>query len=164
MLPFAIDFSTLVYGRGSVVMHDNKSSDHTSTIDTATKKERTASFSYVSAMSPNLLETSELFESSIPPETSSWTTYIEGTVFQYLQDLPKGAELRMQFCIAGDVPLGEFSDSIIALQIKISSIFFDMIGQYVHRFQCFDCNQPKSQTVLFYFISNLLVFRIGSIF
>ena len=164
MLPFAIDFSTLVYGRGSVVMHDNKSSDHTNTIDTVTKKERTASFSYVSALSPNLLETSELFESSIPPETSSWTTYIEGTVFQYLQDLPKGAELRMQFCIAGDVPLGEFSVSIIALQIKISSIFSDMIGQYVHRFQCFDCNQPKSQTVLFYFISNVLVFRIGSIF
>jgi len=130
VLPFAIDFSTLVYGRGSVVMHDNKSSDHTNTIDTSTKKERTASFSYASALSPNLLETSELFESSIPPETSSWTTYIEGTVFQYLQDLPKGAELRMQFCIAGDVPLGSGLSSSASLEVAVARFVEAVLGRY----------------------------------
>ena len=116
VLPFAIDYSTVVYGKGSIVVHD-------------TNNERKAFISFVSAMSPDSLETAEISESSTPPEIPSWTTYVEGTVFQYLPDLPKGAELRLEFCIAGDVPLGSGLSSSASLEVAVARFVEAIIGE-----------------------------------
>ncbi|MGK3736546.1 MAG: galactokinase [Bacillariaceae sp.] len=122
VLPFAIDYSTIVYGRGSVVVPDD-------TTDNNNTRERKAFISFVSAMSPDSLETAEVSESSTPPETPSWTTYVEGTVCQYLPDLPKGAELRLEFCIAGDVPLGSGLSSSASLEVAVARFVEAILGE-----------------------------------
>jgi len=118
VLPFAIDYSTVVYGRGSVVYDF----DHSNS-------ERKAVFSFVSAMSPDSLETAEISESSTPPEIPSWTAFVEGTIFQYLQDLPTGAKLCLEFCISGDVPLGSGLSSSASLEVAVARFVEAVLGE-----------------------------------
>lgn len=123
VLPFAIDYSTVVYGKGSVI--NNRAG-----IETGNGNgERKATLSFVSALSPDSVETMEVMESSTPPETTAWTAYVLGTVFQYLPDLPNGAELNLEFCIDGDVPLGSGLSSSASLEIAVARFVEAVLGE-----------------------------------
>jgi galactokinase len=76
------------------------------------------------------VETFEVTESSSPPETPSWTTYVVGTVFQYLKDLPKGSQLGLDFCISGDVPLGSGLSSSASLEVAVGRFVEAVLGEY----------------------------------
>lgn len=118
VLPFAIDYSTVVYGKGSVKLNANENG------------ECKAKIRFVSALSPDSVETFEVTESSTPPETNTWTNYVVGTVFQYLQDLPKGSELGLDFCIDGDVPLGSGLSSSASLEVAVGRFVEAVLGDY----------------------------------
>ena len=118
VLPFAIDYSTVVYGKGTVTLDANDSG------------ERTAKIRFASALSPDSFESFEITESSKPSETPTWATYVVGTVFQYLQDLPKGSELGLNFCISGDVPLGSGLSSSASLEVAVGRFVEAVLGEH----------------------------------
>jgi galactokinase len=109
VLPFAIEYSTVVYGRGRIEEGDT------------TGGERTASIKFISDKSPETVETFDITESSTPPDATAWTTYVVGTVFQYLPDLPSAnSRLELTFSIAGDVPLGSGLSSSASLEVSVA--------------------------------------------
>lgn len=118
VLPFAIEYSTVVYGKGSVKLNANENG------------ERKAKISFVSTTCSDSLQEFEVTESSVPPETPTWTTYVVGTVFQYLQDLPAGSEVGLKFCIAGDVPLGSGLSSSASLEVAVGRFVEAVLGEY----------------------------------
>jgi galactokinase len=134
VLPFAIDFCTLVYGKGAVKdgSEDDSASDDHEAKDEAkddhespSTQERRAVLRFVSDKFTEEVEIIEITESSVPPETTSWTTYVVGTVFQYLVDLPPpgghgGSTLDLTFCIVGDVPLGSGLSSSASLEVAVA--------------------------------------------
>eukprot|EP00536_Pseudo-nitzschia_multiseries_P002762 jgi/Psemu1/184250/e_gw1.38.184.1 len=119
VLPFAIDYSTVVYGRGSVTLGGDDEDD-----------ERKAKLRFVSALSPDSFQFMKCTESSSPPEPVSWTSYVLGTVFQYLPDLPAGAELDLEFCISGDVPLGSGLSSSASLEVSVARFVEAILGEH----------------------------------
>lgn len=121
VLPFAIDYSTVVYGEGTVKLNENGNESG---------GERKAKIRFASSLSPDSVETFEVTESSTPPETPAWTTYVVGTVFQYLQDLPKGCELGLEFCISGDVPLGSGLSSSASLEVAVGRFVEAVLGEH----------------------------------
>ena len=118
VLPFAIDYSTVVYGKGSVKLDANDNG------------ERKAKIRFASALSPDSVESFEITDTSTPSETPSWVSYIVGTVFQYLQDLPQGSELGLDFCISGDVPLGSGLSSSASLEVAVGRFVEAVLGEH----------------------------------
>ena len=118
VLPFAIDYSTVVYGKGSVKVNASGTG------------ERRAKIRFASALSPESVESFEVKESSTPPETPTWATYVVGTVFQYLHDLPEGSELGLEFCITGDVPLGSGLSSSASLEVAVGRFIEAVLGEH----------------------------------
>lgn len=131
VLPFAIDYSTIVYGEGCIFSKKGDTDD------------RKATIVYASAMTPDELKTSKIDESSTPPDTTSWTTYVEGTVFQYLKDLPKGCELIMNMTIAGDVPPGSGLSSSASLEIAVARFVEAVLGEHAFSSCCVNENQRE---------------------
>lgn len=116
VLPFAIAFSTVVIGTGSVVEEESQT-------------ERTATIHFVSDKSPDSVETFHISESSTPPAETAWTTYVVGTVYQYLQDLPSPqSHLDVTFAIAGDVPLGSGLSSSASLEVSVARFVEAILG------------------------------------
>ena len=118
VLPFAIDYSTVVYGQGSVKVSADGNG------------ESKAKISFASALFPDSLKTFEITESSTPSETPDWTSYVVGTVFQYLQDLPKGSEIGLKFCITSDVPQGSGLSSSASLEVAVGRFVETVLGEY----------------------------------
>ncbi|KAG7354733.1 galactokinase [Nitzschia inconspicua] len=116
VLPFAIDYSTVVIGTGSVEEKPDN-------------QERTASIRFVSDKSPEEVEAFEISESSKPPTETAWTTYVVGTVFQYLPDLKSPqSHLDLTFTIAGDVPLGSGLSSSASLEVSVARFVEVVLG------------------------------------
>jgi len=111
VLPFAIDYSTVVVGTGCV-----KSDRGPSTIR------------FVSSNNPQDVATIELDLQSKPPTKVDWKTYVAGTVFQYLDDLPAGHSLDVTFCICGDVPLGSGLSSSASLEVSVARFLEEILG------------------------------------
>lgn len=118
VLPFAIGFSTVVYGRGSIRLIGGS--------------ERRARLRFASSLFPedDSFETFEITESSTPPETVAWTSYVLGTIFQYIKDLPVGAELSLDFCITSDVPLGSGLSSSASLEVAVGRFVEAVLGEH----------------------------------
>ena len=131
VLPFAIDYSTVVVGEGSVTLNADANESG---------GERKAKIRFASSLSPDSVETFEITESSIPPETPVWTTYVVGTVYQYLLDLPEGSELGLDFCISGDVPLGSGLSSSASLEVAVGRFVEAVLGEHA-----FSSEQNKQQ-------------------
>jgi galactokinase len=127
VLPFAIDYSTVVYGEGSVTLNANANAN---TDENESGGKRKAKIRFASSLSPDSVETFEITESSTPPETPVWTTYVVGTVFQYLKDLPEGSELGLDFSISGDVPLGSGLSSSASLEVAVGRFVEAILGEH----------------------------------
>eukprot|EP00531_Pseudo-nitzschia_arenysensis_P003784 CAMPEP_0116144138 /NCGR_PEP_ID=MMETSP0329-20121206/15832_1 /TAXON_ID=697910 /ORGANISM="Pseudo-nitzschia arenysensis, Strain B593" /LENGTH=509 /DNA_ID=CAMNT_0003639521 /DNA_START=18 /DNA_END=1547 /DNA_ORIENTATION=- len=135
VLPFAIDYSTVVYGKGTVKLGASE--------DGARK----AKIRFASALSPDSFESFEITESSTPPETPTWATYIVGTVFQYLQDLPEGSELGLDFCITGDVPLGSGLSSSASLEVAVGRFVEAVLGEHAFSAEAEGFSPAKSRAL-----------------
>jgi galactokinase len=117
VLPFAIEFSTVVLGCGSVLEND--------------RNEKSASIRFVSDKDPDTVQTFDISESSTPPEETAWTTYVVGTVYQYLQDLPSPhSHLDLTFTISGDVPLGSGLSSSASLEVSVGRFIEAVLGKF----------------------------------
>jgi galactokinase len=121
VLPFAIDYSTVVYGSGSLSTASSKD----------TKSRPRASIRFVSSNSPNTVSEFVITQDSSPPKEIDWTTYVVGTVFQYLADLPKASsELDLTFVISGDVPLGSGLSSSASLEVSVARFVETILGDH----------------------------------
>lgn len=117
VLPFAIDYSTVVLGCGTVSVEEGIG-------------ERTATIQFVSDKSPDAIERFDISESSQPPAETKWTTYVVGTVYQYLTDLPSSSShLDLMFTISGDVPLGSGLSSSASLEVSVARFVEAIMGE-----------------------------------
>lgn len=121
VLPFAIEYSCVVYGQGKLT---------TTTTTTDDNGPTKASLSFVSAQGSQELVQLEITSESQPPEKPSWTSYVCGTVFQYLADLPKSSHLELSFAMASDVPLGSGLSSSASLEVSVARFVEAIIGDY----------------------------------
>lgn len=128
VLPFAIEYSTLVYGRGTAKRASDGGGSDDDDDDEVVGGERRAILRFASDKSPDEVQIVEIDESSAPPEVVSWTTYVVGTVFQYLVDLPPSGVLDLTFCIAGDVPLGSGLSSSASLEVAVARFVEAILG------------------------------------
>jgi galactokinase len=120
VFPLAIDFSTVVYGTGSL-----KAGDET--------KPSTANLKFLSAMNADKIvdEISIDVNTQPPEEAGPWTCYVTGVVAEYLKDIPStGAELNLSFAISGDVPLGSGLSSSASLEVAVARFVECVLGDY----------------------------------
>jgi galactokinase len=124
VLPFAIDYVTVVYGTGNLErLEDGVQSS--------------ASVRLISTNSPGNVEEIAINLESIPPMKKLWTTYVAGTVFQYLPDLPKSTKLNLCFVISGNVPLGSGLSSSASLEVSVARFVESILGDE-HAFSSVD--------------------------
>lgn len=116
VLPFAIDYACVVYGTGSMKQKDESEGSSTISLD------------FVSSQYPESVAKFTLSSESVPPEKSSWTTYVLGTVFQYLSDVPKSMNVTLKFSIVSDVPLGSGLSSSASLEVSVARFFEAILG------------------------------------
>jgi len=113
VFPLAIEFSTIIYGSGSVVS------------GTTTSKIR-----LVSKVKPDDVEELTLERDAAPPSEEqarqSWTWYVVGVVAQYLPDLPEDSAFDVSIAIAGNVPLGSGLSSSASLEV-VTARFLEVI-------------------------------------
>lgn len=125
VLPFAIHYATAVYGRGSVTTTSN-------TADDDGGGRRTALVQFGSAQKSNEIHSFDLdLSTSTPPSSAnetSWTTYVVGTIMQYLPDLPPNSHLTLSFGLSGDVPLGSGLSSSAALEVAVARFVEAILG------------------------------------
>ena len=110
-MPFAIDYSTVIVGTGSVRCGS-----------------RGATLRFVSSKSPKDVVSIQVDWDSTPPEKVSWEAYVAGTVFQYLPDLPQDSRLDLTFSISGDVPLGSGLSSSASLEVAVAKFVEEIMG------------------------------------
>ena len=115
VLPFAIDFCTVIYGCGSLTDADGSNG-------------QSVSLKFLSAKSPDNIEEFTLTPSSTHPKETSWTNYVLGTVFQYIPDLPPAKSMNLTFTISGNVPLGSGLSSSASLEVSVAR-FLEAIWQ-----------------------------------
>lgn len=113
VLPFAIEYSTVVLGAGHVGSNSNGQG---------------ATIRFVSSNSPDEISEASIDLQSTPPEAVSWKSYVIGTVFQYLQDLPPNSCLDLTFSICGDVPLGAGLSSSASLEVAVARFIEEILG------------------------------------
>eukprot|EP00980_Cylindrotheca_fusiformis_P004797 scaffold1028_cov135-Cylindrotheca_fusiformis.AAC.7 len=120
VLPFAIDYSCLVYGHGTLKegCGDND--------------EKKVTVRCVSAISPEAKVEEFVVTSKSKPPTSnavSWTDYIAGTIYQYLPDLPDSTpHMELTFTVASDVPLGSGLSSSASLEVSVARFIEAILG------------------------------------
>jgi galactokinase len=131
VLPFAIDYSTVVYGSGSVKSLASSSSSSRVNLE------------FVSSQIPSDKPSKfTLTKDSQPPVNPSWTTYVCGTVHQYLEDLPEDTEIDLQFSIASDVPLGSGLSSSASLEVSVARFIEEIVGEE-HAFSSATTSEDK---------------------
>ncbi|KAL9185460.1 hypothetical protein ACHAXT_003237 [Thalassiosira profunda] len=108
VLPLAIGYNTVCYGRGGVVK-----------LDSPAAKSR-----IVSSNHPVVEFTASL--SSVPSTTEKWVNYVQGVALQYLPDLRVDETFAMDVAIAGDVPLGSGLSSSASLEVA-TAVFLECI-------------------------------------
>lgn len=134
VLPLAIDYSTVVYGSGSVV-----SSNKTSTIE------------LVSKLSPDEVETKTITLETQPPTEAeardSWTWFVMGVVAQYLPDLPADSAFEVKIAVVGNVPLGGGLSSSASLEVATARFLESVMGEDVAFSSSSDKLEPKVRAI-----------------
>lgn len=121
VFPFAIGFSTVVYGTSNL------------TIDQNQQQPAKANLTFVSAVNPEKVEHVTIDTNTQPPAAGAdiaWTWYEAGVVFEYIvKDLPPGATLDLYFAIAGDVPQGSGLSSSASLEVATARFVECALGE-----------------------------------
>ena len=123
VFPLAIEYSTVVYGTGSLTVKEDS--------DAPTS----AILQFTSTYNNDKVETVEINVNTEPPSSGGpWIWYVAGTVAQYLKDLPpRGATLKLNFAIAGDVPLGSGLSSSASLEVAVGRFVECALGDYAFK-------------------------------
>ena len=109
VLPLAIGYSTVCYGRGSII-----------------KKVDAKKCRVVSINNPECVVEFEADLSARPSTTDKWANYVQGVVLQYLPDLQPDETFNMDMSIAGDVPLGSGLSSSASLEVA-TAVFLEAL-------------------------------------
>jgi galactokinase len=109
VLPLAIGYSTVCYGRGSIVPKANAKKCRVVTIN-----------------NPQSVVDFDADPSAVPSSTNKWVNYVQGVVLQYLPDLKEDETFAMDIAIAGDVPLGSGLSSSASLEVA-TAVFLEAI-------------------------------------
>jgi galactokinase len=119
VLPLAIGYGTVCYGRGGIRARSSDSGIGASTI-----------FCRVVSMaggdSAAVVEFRADPDSSPSSSTNKWVNYVQGVVLQYLTDLPDDETFVMDVAIAGDVPLGSGLSSSASLEVA-TAVFLECV-------------------------------------
>ena len=114
VLPFAIDYATVIYGTGS--------------LDQA--EAPCASIRFVSSNFPEAVKHVDINLTTTPYKQPDWTSYVVGTIFQYLPDIPKSNKLNLTFSIDGSVPLGSGLSSSASLEVAVARFVESILGEH----------------------------------
>eukprot|EP00579_Thalassiosira_antarctica_P029509 CAMPEP_0202031896 /NCGR_PEP_ID=MMETSP0905-20130828/65251_1 /ASSEMBLY_ACC=CAM_ASM_000554 /TAXON_ID=420261 /ORGANISM="Thalassiosira antarctica, Strain CCMP982" /LENGTH=442 /DNA_ID=CAMNT_0048595745 /DNA_START=118 /DNA_END=1446 /DNA_ORIENTATION=- len=108
VLPLAIGYNTVCYGRGSIV-----------------KSDPTPKKSRIVSTNKSLVEFN-VSPSLSPSSTNKWANYVQGVILQYLPDLQTDETFVLDMAIAGDVPLGSGLSSSASLEVA-TAVFLESI-------------------------------------
>lgn len=117
VLPLAIGYGTVCYGRGRIV---SRSSSDPGASSTRCRVVSIAGGSSVVEFRADPAST---------PSTSSeqrWANYVRGVVLQYIPDLPGDETFVLDVAIAGDVPLGSGLSSSASLEVA-TAVFLECV-------------------------------------
>ena len=113
VLPLAIGYNTVCYGRGGVA----KKSDFFTKPGSLTSR--------IVSTNNSIVKFHASFSLS-PSSTEKWSNYIIGVILQYLPDLPDDETFVLDLAIAGDVPLGSGLSSSASLEVA-TAVFLESI-------------------------------------
>ena len=116
VLPFAIDYSTVIYGKGK--------------LEASSEQFPAANVRFLSSKSPDRVEEFTISTQSKPPKETKWTSYVIGTVYQYLADLPQSTKLDLSFAVSGNVPLGSGLSSSASLEVSVARFVEAALGDH----------------------------------
>lgn len=108
VLPLAIGYNTIGYGRGAIVKKDGPDSTQCRIVST---NNPVAEFQ----VSPSL-------EASTG--SNKWVNYVQGVVLQYLPDLKEDETFVFDLAVVGDVPLGSGLSSSASLEVA-TAVFLE---------------------------------------
>jgi len=123
VLPLAIGYSTVVYGRGGIMKS-------TSSTDTRCRIVSTTTNSIVEFQAT----------SSLVPlcKSEAWANYVKGVILQYMSELQSADErFVLDIAIAGDVPLGSGLSSSASLEVA-TAVFLECILNLNNNPYCID--------------------------
>jgi galactokinase len=119
VLPLAIGYGTVCYGRGDIVSRSSSDPGDASTrcrvVSIAGGGSSVVEFRADPASTP-----------STPSEEQRWANYVRGVVLQYLPDLPGDETFVLDVAIAGDVPLGSGLSSSASLEVA-TAVFLECV-------------------------------------
>lgn len=114
VLPLAIGYNTICYGRGGIVKVDSTNTSMCRIVSASNSKV-IAEFRATTSLAP-----------SSPDSNSRWANYVQGTILQYLPDLKDDETFALDMVIVGDVPLGSGLSSSASLEVA-SAVFLECI-------------------------------------
>jgi len=123
VLPLAIGFSTVVYGKGHIIKN-------ISSADTRCRVVSTTNCSIVEFQATP----------SLNPSTKSdklWVNYVKGVIIQYMSELHLDERFVLDIAIAGDVPLGSGLSSSASLEVA-TAVFLECILNLNNNPYCID--------------------------
>ena len=115
VLPLAIGYGTVCYGRGSIVSRTSSDPGASSTR------------CRVVSIAGGVVEFRA--DPASTPSTSSeqrWANYVRGVVLQYIPDLPGDETFVLDVAFAGDVPLGSGLSSSASLEVA-TAVFLECV-------------------------------------
>ncbi|KAL7436145.1 hypothetical protein ACHAXH_005040 [Discostella pseudostelligera] len=118
VLPLAIGYNTLCYGRGDIVKVDSTKS---------------SLCRIVSMNDPTNITEFRAIPTSPPSSADSnnkWANYVQGTILQYLPDLKDDETFALDMAVNGDVPLGSGLSSSASLEVATAGFLECIMDQH----------------------------------
>mmetsp|Transcript_13773 Transcript_13773/g.24921 ORF Transcript_13773/g.24921 Transcript_13773/m.24921 type:complete len:466 (-) Transcript_13773:71-1468(-) len=114
VLPLAIGYSTICYGRGIIMKYSDCNADKCRIVSTHNHNSTVEYFHASPSLSP------------LVGSTNKWANYVQGVVLQYLPDLEEDETFIFDMAIAGDVPLGSGLSSSASLEVA-TAVFLESV-------------------------------------
>jgi len=110
VLPLAIGYNTVCYGRGGIVKYSGPTASNMCRI----------------VSTNNSIVEFNVSPSLSPSSTNKWINYVQGVMLQYLPDLKTEETFVLDMAITGDVPLGSGLSSSASLEVA-TAVFLESI-------------------------------------
>ena len=114
VLPLAIGYNTICYGRGGIVKVDSTKKSSICRIVSMNNSSVITEFRAIPSLAPT------------DDANTKWANYVQGTIMQYLPDLKDDETFAVDMAIVGDVPLGSGLSSSASLEVA-TAVFLECI-------------------------------------
>ena len=123
VLPLAIGYSTVVYGRGGIIKCTSSTEDRRCRV-VSTTNNSIVEFQAIQSLVPCVSKGLNL----LVPSTKSdkWANYVKGVIIQYMELQSADEMFVFDIAIAGDVPLGSGLSSSASLEVA-TAVFLECI-------------------------------------